>query len=120
MNETENFSKPSYEELNCTSSYRKMLLSQEPVFENGEQVAVINSYMYIPRTAMLLTTDYMQSVYEKEYSAGERSYVRLTGYFMYDYKKVSCYDTAVTQNLTNYKQKSLNKWNFKKQGKTVF
>lgn len=106
--QAENFATPAYEELNYTDSYRKILLSKEPVLENGNQVAVINSYIYIPMKPMLLTADYMQSVYEDEYLPSNGGYARLTGYFMYDYKTVSCYDTSVTHDLTDFKQKSLN------------
>lgn len=98
---------PAYEVLNHTSAYTKMLLSKEVVVENGEQVGIINSYMYIPRKPIMPTTDYLQSVYEDEFLASNAGYVRLTGYFMYDYKKVSCYDTSVTHDVSKYKEESL-------------
>lgn len=90
--------RPTQETLDNSGLYTKVQLSSEPIMENGQQVGSIETYTYLLPSFMKSSTGYEHSVYQAQmtlYKEDSKKRVYLTGYFMYDYETVSCYDTSV-------------------------
>lgn len=99
--------RPTQEMWEDTSSYTKVCFRNTPVVEDDKHISNIKIYAYISKKSVNPLSSYNYSVYEiREESSNNptKRYVGLTGYFMYNYEKVSCYDISVTKKLKDYEE----------------
>ena len=101
--------RPTQEMLDNPNLYEKIRILSEPILENSKQVGEKNTYMYLSLQPIMYATGYNYSVYQTQadFYHNNDGHVYLTGYFMYNYEKVSCYDVLVTKssNVINYQEK---------------